>query len=111
MFSARCGDAAGEFTHVDAVIRLTVEAICDEWKIERTLDRPDPFMLIRWQDLGRIPDRYPADWDCRIRRNHRADMYNAVDAYLSAATDLSFVEDRDASCEKDLIFYGAAGQR
>src|SRR6266699_3298504 len=72
------------------------------WKIERLLNRPDPLVFMREQDLRRVADGDPAERDRGAFRQRRTQVHDAVDAHLGAPADTGAVEDGGAGGNEDL---------
>jgi hypothetical protein len=74
------------------VRRVPVYSINEAWKVERLLQGPDRFVLVRGKDFGRRPDSDPTNGNGRTRRQMAAQMHRPIDPDFRPMADDGAVE-------------------
>lgn len=80
-----------------------IEAVRDQWKIQRLLDRPDLFVLVGWKDPNRVTHSDPSDRHGASCGQTRSHVDDTVDSNLGAFPHASAVEDGRARCNEHLV--------
>ena len=81
-----------------------IEAVNSQREIQRLLNLPDFFVLVRRQDRGRVSNSNPTNWNGIAGRDMRFEVHNSVNANFATFSEPSTMEDGGTSSDEDFVF-------
>src|SRR2546430_974843 len=85
-----------------------IKAVDRKREVQRFLNLPDLFVLVRRQDRGRTTYGDPTNRNCIAGHDVRLEVHDAIDPNLATFSEPSTVEDRGPGRNEDFVFNSAA---
>src|SRR5438034_9772614 len=85
-----------------------INAVDRKREVQRFLNLPDPFVLVRRKDRSRTTYGNPTNRNCISGHDVRLEVHDSIDPNLATLSEPRTVEDRGRGRNDDLVFNSAA---